>query len=217
MDGEGSSAERARELVDPADPVLARAVYDAWAPTYDADHPPHLHLGPELVADRVARLAPPSTDVLDAACGTGLVGAALARRGFTSVDGLDLSPGMLARARRLRVYHDLGPSDLARRLPGAGDKFGVVTCVGALCSGHLPVTALGEFARVVRGGGHLVVTVGEDERAPARLRHLDHHLDRLAVHDVARVVADEVHPLSREPDTAGRLLVLQVLGGPAAD
>ncbi len=135
-------------------------VYDAWAATYDDDL-----AGPEgddyplpgIVADVVARLTDPTTDVLDAACGTGLVGAALARHGFTSVDGLDVSPRMLSRARARHAYHDLGPADLGQRLPGAGDKFGVVTCVNAFEPGHLPRSALVEFARVVHRGGHMVL------------------------------------------------------------
>merc|ERR1719464_2657344 len=37
--------------------------------------------------------------VLDVACGTGTVGAALAKRGFKSVAGLDFSREMLDRAQ----------------------------------------------------------------------------------------------------------------------
>jgi predicted TPR repeat methyltransferase len=163
----------------------ARELYDAWAATYDADLAGPTgedYPLPGTVADLVARLATPDTDVLDAACGTGLVGAALARHGFRSIDGLDLSPRMLARARALGVYHDLGPADLAQRLPGAGDKFGVVTCVNAFEPGHLPRSALVEFARVVHRGGHLVVTVGDQRRA-----EIERYLEQLSRREVVRV------------------------------
>lgn len=68
-----------------------------------------------IVADVVARLADPAADVLDAACGTGLVGAALARQGFTSVDGLDVSPRMITvgDARRAEIERHL--QQLSRR------------------------------------------------------------------------------------------------------
>ena len=35
--------------------------------------------------------------VLDLGCGDGMVGSALRDRGFSSVHGMDLSPGMLAK------------------------------------------------------------------------------------------------------------------------
>ncbi|NMO89589.1 class I SAM-dependent methyltransferase [Actinomycetospora sp. TBRC 11914] len=163
----------------------ARELYDAWAPTYDDDvtgpHGDDYPL-PTTVAEVVARLGGPGTDVLDAACGTGLVGEALARLGFRSIDGLDLSPKMLARARTRGVYHDLGPADLSQRLPGAGDKFGVVTCVNAFEPGHLPRSALVEFARVVHRGGHLVLTVGAQRRA-----EIERYLEQLARRQIVRV------------------------------
>ena len=200
--------ERARTATS-SDEV--RAVYDAWAPTYDADHADDPV--PDLVADRVADLVPPSTDVLDAPCGTGRVGAALARHGFTSIDGLDLSPRMVALARRRRVHHDLGPADLSRRLPGAADKFGVVTCVGGLVPGHLPASALAEFARVVRPGGLIVCGVLDEHREALRL---DRCLADLAAHGTAHAVAGGSQVLHRTPAGTMRLEVLEVLATTAA-
>ena len=205
-------AVRARAATDPSG---VRAVYDEWAPTYDADlagpHGDDYPL-PGIVADVVARLDEPETDVLDAACGTGLVGAALARHGFTSVDGLDISPRMIARARSRtrRVYHDLGPADLTQRLPGAPDKFGVVTCVNALEVGHLAPTALVEFARVVHRGGHIVLTVSTDGWPD-----VEHHLRRLASRRIARVLETGEHPL--HPSTGSRhvVAVLEVVAASA--
>lgn len=203
-----SFAERALAATSSAE---VRAVYDAWAPTYDADHTEDP--GPDLVADLVAGLVPPHTDVLDAPCGTGRVGAALARHGFTSIDGLDLSPRMVAVARRLRVYHDLGPADLSRRLPGAAAKFGVVTCVGGLAPGHLPPTALAEFARVVRPGGHIVVGVLDEHREALRL---DRCLADLADHGTAHPVEGVSPTGHRTPAGTLRIEVLEVLATTAA-
>ena len=45
--------------------------------------------------------------ILDAGAGTGLLGAALVERGFTSLDALDLSPAMLAEAGRKGIYGSL--------------------------------------------------------------------------------------------------------------
>ena len=40
-------------------------------------------------------------------CGTGLVGLYLAEKGFSKIDGIDASPGMLDMARDKDVYDNL--------------------------------------------------------------------------------------------------------------
>ncbi|MCD2190931.1 class I SAM-dependent DNA methyltransferase [Actinomycetospora soli] len=211
--GGGKADEFEARVHAATDPSEVRDVYDEWAPTYDEDlagaHGDDYPL-PGIVADVVARLDEPESDVLDAACGTGLVGGALARHGFTSVDGLDISPRMIAHARHRRVYHDLGPADLTQRLPGAPDKFGVVTCVNALGPGHLPPSALVEFARVVHRGGHIVLTVGTDGWA-----EVEHHVRRLTTRRIARVLETDEHPL--HPSTGARhvVAVLEVMAASA--
>ena len=54
--------------------------------------------------------------VLDLGCGTGLVGEALARKGFKNIVGLDISPEMIKQAATKGVYaqfieHDLTQPD----------------------------------------------------------------------------------------------------------
>lgn len=183
-----------------------RRLYDEWAPTYDGEEVAALlgYAGPERVAARVAELVDPRTDVLDAGCGTGLVGVALAARGFGSLDGLDLSPGMIRRARRRRVYHDLGPADLRPGVPGARAKFGVVTCVGALVPGHLGPGALIGFARAAVAGGYVVAAIPEDTWTEGGY---DAQVAGLAEQGFASPVAGADGP---DPDGPGRLLVLQV-------
>jgi len=181
-------------------------LYDEWAPTYDGEEVAVLlgHAGPERVAARVAELVDPRADVLDAGCGTGLVGVALAARGFGSLDGLDLSRGMIRQARRRRVYHDLGPADLRHGVPGARAKFGVVTCVGALGPGHLGPGALTGLARATVAGGYLVAAVAEDTWTGAGYAA---QVAGLAEQGYACPVAGTDGP---DPDLPGRLLVLQV-------
>ena len=205
MDSATSAMARLALLDADTDVSVVRRVYDEWAPTYDGEDVVALmgHRTAAQVADRVAALVRPETDVLDAGCGTGLVGAELAVRGFRSIDGLDLSPGMLKQARRRRVYHDLGPADLRRTLPGAGSKFGVLTCVGALAPGHLGTGALTGLVRVLRPGGLLVATVAD---ATWEADGYDRVLARLVGDGYAHVV--EVAEGS-DGDGPGRLLVLE--------
>ncbi|MEJ2887261.1 class I SAM-dependent DNA methyltransferase [Actinomycetospora aeridis] len=204
MDSATDGPARLALLDAGTDVAVTRRVYDEWAPTYDGDDVGVLmgHMTAAQVAERVASLVRPGTEVLDAACGTGAVGAELAARGFRSIDGLDLSPGMLRLARRRGVYHDLGPADLRRTTPGAGSKYGVVTCVGAFAPGHLGPGALVGLVRVIRPDGFLVATVAEETWAAEGY-------DRV----LARLVADGYAHLVEQTDTEdpagpGRLLVL---------
>ena len=50
--------------------------------------------------------------VLDLGCGTGLVGNALAKRGFKNIVGFDISPKMLEQAKQKAVYARLSELDL---------------------------------------------------------------------------------------------------------
>jgi SAM-dependent methyltransferase len=115
--------------------------------------------------------------VLDVGCGTGMATAELVRLGV-DVSGLDLSPGMLEVARRSLpdVRFEVG-SMLA--LPHADGEFGGV--VAFYSTIHVPdeelPTAVGELARVLRPGGHLLLgfQVGDE---PLRLTSaLGHEID----------------------------------------
>jgi predicted TPR repeat methyltransferase len=60
----------------------------------------------------------PETDarILDAGCGTGLVGEILKCKGFDDVVGIDFSPSMLDQAAEKGVYRSLELADLTQIL-----------------------------------------------------------------------------------------------------
>ena len=84
------------------------ALYDRWAESYDADMAKfgyrHPAIGLALLCRHLPRGASP---LLDAGCGTGLVGEWLGIAGYPEVDGLDLSEGMLKAAAKKSVYRAL--------------------------------------------------------------------------------------------------------------
>jgi predicted TPR repeat methyltransferase len=76
------------------------SLYDSWAETYDADIQGIGYLHPAVMAGLVGRHVPiKSEPIFDAGVGTGTVGNILAIMGFTNLIGVDMSDGMLARAR----------------------------------------------------------------------------------------------------------------------
>ena len=136
----------------------AESVYDDWAATFDADTIDGMgYVAPRHVAERLAELVPPDATVLDAGCGTGQAGAELAGRGFTTIDGIDLSQGMLDVARAKGCYRDLRKADLNSRLPYDDGAYDATVCVGTFTEGHVGPEALDELVRVTRDC--LVLTV----------------------------------------------------------
>ena len=85
-----------------------RSIYDDWADSYDADVSSGGYAYAPMAAGLFGRhVAPGETPVLDAGCGSGIIGAALARLGYANLTGIDLSDGMLRAAGRKGVYRDL--------------------------------------------------------------------------------------------------------------
>jgi predicted TPR repeat methyltransferase len=136
--------------------------YDAWAATYDAEMAALGYRHPTICLALLARHLPPGAGpVLDAGAGTGLIGEWLRLVGYAPVEGVDLSPGMLAVAAAKGAYDRLEQGDLARRLPFADARFAAAVCAGVFTTGHVGPEGLDELLRVVRPGGILVLTVKE--------------------------------------------------------
>ena len=155
-----------RELLDRVyalkSPAECESTYDEWAATYEYDTTQGMgYAAPTHAAERLSRLLSdrPRAEVLDAGCGTGLVGAALAGHGLEVVDGVDLSSAMLEHARGKGVYRALDKADLTERLSVDDGSYDAVICVGTLTEGHVGPEALDELVRVARPGAPVVVTV----------------------------------------------------------
>jgi SAM-dependent methyltransferase len=135
------------------EPLSAVEAYDGWAPSYDG---PNTMVDMEEPVLRPLLDALPPGDAIDAACGTGRHAAHLAERGHR-VRGYDSSPGMLEVAAARHPSVAFGLADLAD-LPVVDASADLV--VIALALAHVedlgPVFA--ECARVLRPGGHLVVS-----------------------------------------------------------
>ena len=94
---------------------FVEATFDSFASSFEAKLAILSYRAPALVAAMLedSGLAPSHRlDVLDAGCGTGLCGAAVAPFARRLV-GVDLSDGMLAHARDKNVYHALIKAELA--------------------------------------------------------------------------------------------------------
>ncbi|MER9657821.1 class I SAM-dependent methyltransferase [Mesorhizobium sp. M0152] len=141
--------------------------YRGWASSYDVDVAQG-YCGPMIVAElaaavQTAYLARHRADmtILDAGCGTGLVGVELESLGFRLIDGFDLSEEMVEKARQTRAYRKVrGDVDL-NRLPSeySSASYDITVCCGVFTLGHVGPDGLRELARVTRPNGFVIASV----------------------------------------------------------
>jgi len=186
-----------------------RSLYADWAESYDTDTLDGMgYVAPALAARTLAERLDAAGTVLDAGCGTGLVGVELSRQDDLDVDidGVDLSAGMLEQAEEKRVYRKLAEADLTKPLDIADDTYDGVVSVGVFTSGHVGPQAIDELARVARPGAPVVVTVHE------KVWDKDGYADHLAAMEKAgrvKVLSTDEAPYHEKAGYRCRLCVLQ--------
>lgn len=137
--------------------------YDQWAKDYDADlKDDFAWRGPEMAAGFFAKYVPKEAKVLDAGAGTGLVGVALAQKGYRDIVAIDLSKGMLEEASNKNVYRELLQMVMGKALDFPTGAFDAVISVGVLTLGHAPASSFDELLRVTRPGGYIVFSLRPD-------------------------------------------------------
>ena len=148
-----SQAEALRRAPRSA-PGYVRHLFDQFSADYDSRMLGALSYRAHLVlrglADLVLGAKPHSLDILDLGCGTGLAGGAfndLARR----LDGIDLSPRMIEKARARGIYNALIVADLESALCGDGPSYDLPSYDLILAADTL--VYLGDLGPAFRGAG----------------------------------------------------------------
>ena len=140
-------------------PEATKALYRDWAQSYEDEVLANGYATPERCAVALAKFATnPDGPLLDIGCGTGLSGAALAKHGFSCIDGTDFSPEMLALAEKKGIYRSLTLGDVNTPLPG---NYANAAAIGVFSPGHAPPESLHEFLAVLQPGGCLVFSLND--------------------------------------------------------
>src|SRR5436190_4631075 len=106
--------------------VAPRGGYERWAGTYEDTVEDAMDLA---LLERVSVDWSALGTVADLGCGTGRTGAWLAAQGVGEIDGIDLSPAMLAAARARGVYLSLGEAEVGETGLEGGAYDLVVSCL----------------------------------------------------------------------------------------
>jgi ubiquinone/menaquinone biosynthesis C-methylase UbiE len=136
------------------DPISTTEGYRSWAEFYDEPGNQLIDLEKPIVREILGGL-PPGV-ALDAACGTGRHSAYLASLGHRVI-GVDSSTAMLERAREKVPDGEFHVGDL-HDLPVPDDHADLVICALALVHAPNIQPVLAELVRVLRPGGHLVIS-----------------------------------------------------------
>ena len=137
--------EDAYGLKTPADNL---AFYEKFSKVYDQGFAESLgYVSPREIASRFRKSYNGDGPVLDIGAGTGLLGDHL--RDFV-IDGIDISPAMLEKARLKDCYRNLMVGDLTAELSLAPNQYdGLISC-GTFTHGHVGPKCLTELLRVAK-------------------------------------------------------------------
>ena len=137
--------------------------YDEWGINnkYDKDMVDWAYSGPKETVDVFKKYAKnKNIKILDAGCGTGLVGIELKKNGYLNIDGVDLSKKLLELVPP-NYYQKLSQIDLNKSLEIENNTYGAIMCVGTFTFGHVKPNALDEFIRICKNKALICFTINE--------------------------------------------------------
>ena len=146
--------------------AYVRSLFDQYAPKFDASLVNDLaYCGPELLLKAVLAACHASSRsvnfkrVIDLGCGTGLAARAFAEK-IDSIIGIDLSPGMIEKARATGLYDRLDVADMLDGLAKEADACAdLVIAADAIVYVQDLVPVLREAARVLKPQGLIGFTL----------------------------------------------------------
>jgi SAM-dependent methyltransferase len=144
--------------------------------------------------DRLAREVGELGPICDLGCGPGQIARYLHRQGAATL-GIDLSPGMIAEARRLNPAIPFHAGDMLS-LPDEDNSWGGIAAF--YCIIHIPraqvVEALREMKRALKPGGILLLTF----HIGAEVKHVEEWWEKQVNLDFAFYLPEEMEAWLRE-------------------
>ncbi|MCW5751547.1 MAG: methyltransferase domain-containing protein [Alphaproteobacteria bacterium] len=154
------------------------SLFDAFAESFDQTLVHWLNYrGPEVIRAALDRALAAGAagglearhDIVDLGCGTGLAGPLLkplARR----LDGVDLSPGMLAKAAERRLYDELIEDEICRFLAARPRRYDIAVATDVLVYFGALEEVFAAIASALRPGGLFAFTLEKNDGPAYALR-----------------------------------------------
>ena len=202
------SALSGQDVPSRASDQFVQRTFDASAEDFDGALARLDYQAPTLIARLLAEHVPQARkqfDILDAGCGTGLCGAMVgpyARR----LVGVDLSAGMLAKARFRHVYDDLVRAELTAFLVEHSASYDVVLAADTLNYFGALEPVFASAAGALRHNGLFLFTLEHDEgedldwrlQMHGRYTHGENYLRKALVESDLEVITLRTDTLRKE-------------------
>jgi len=198
-----------RDAPATAPPRYVQSLFDDYAETFDQHLTTVLRYeAPRFLIDNLRGVGPERFDAgLDLGCGTGLC-ATLVKPAVRRLDGVDLSPLMLAKARALGLYERLVQGDLVEHLRTTSERYDLVLSADVfIYVGDLEPVFAG-VTRVMKDGGVFCFSVeeaGDEEtvllNTHQRYAHSERYIWELAARHgfrIAKVLRHAIREDQRE-------------------
>lgn len=202
------------------EPSYVAELFDSYADTFDAHLTGKLEYRvPQAIAALLAEHGLTKGTTLDVGCGTGLMAAALPEN-MRPIDGIDISPKMIAKAQERGIYRHLQTGDAAALLAEAPNFSGPYDLAVAadvfIYIGEIRVL-FAALAQRVSAGGMLAFSIELSEgegiaiRSSGRFGHSSDYVRDLAAANGLAVLAEVPNHirLEREKPIPGAIFLLQ--------
>ena len=154
------------EEISAMPPAYVRTLFDQYAPRFDRAliddlgyRGPSLLFKAVLAARHAVRKPAFFRRAIDLGCGTGLAASAFAKE-VDHFIGIDLSPGMIEKAKATGLYAELEVGDMLEGLRARPDSSAdLILAADAMCYVPDLLSVLTEVSRVLAAGGLLAFTL----------------------------------------------------------
>ena len=183
-----------------------KKLYAKWAATYESDFVANQgYHHPKVISDLFHKELPQITNVLDIGTGTGLVGKHLLElRPNLVIDGIDISPEMLAEAKKKNVYRNLYERDLTKPVFETEAPYDALITIGTFTHGHLGIEVLDNLFPLVKTDGYFVIAVNE------KYFHEHNFLDFLLARKIKMILMDKVHVYDQDSEHRESMNVVMI-------
>ena len=180
--------------------------YDNWADSYDKELlEEYGYCAHEIGAKALAETQIPfDSPILDVGCGTGLAGVELSRFGYTKIDGLDVSAGMLERARNQGIYRQLFQKRIGVDNLSELPSYKGILCVGSFGLGHMEQEDIIRLIDLAAANASIVIFMNAE---PFHAQNYEATIEHLSLDGLWRVEAIEDHNYMSELERPGKLIV----------
>ena len=198
------------ETLHAADLDELEVIYKNWASDYEHDV---IHLAGyvgHLITSSLllSKIKNKKAKILDAGCGTGLVGEILFENNYKNVEGVDFSEEMLSVANQKNIYQSLRLVDLTKKLDYEDNSFDAIVCAGTFTCGHVGPEALKEMLRVTKKAGYICFTVRKQEWEASPYKEI---IDKLENSNLWHQVVHETSEYNVKEGITCQLCLYQVI------